>query len=104
LVKRKPVYRSINKLLTILGVERRLFFFILTVSFALFHLSQALLPAVVLFFILWLLARTATQTDPQLLRAILNSSRFAARYDPAQWKPSRHGKEGGRSGRYSKTV
>jgi type IV secretory pathway VirB3-like protein len=79
----RPVYRSLSKPMTILGVERRLFFFILMVAFLLFHLSETLLPALVLFGILWTLAKAATQADPQMLRILLNSSRFAARYDPA---------------------
>ena len=83
-MKSRPVYRSLNKLLTIWGVERKLFFFILTVAFALFQLSNALLPAMVLFAVLWLCARAATRVDPQLLRIVLNSGRFCERYDPAK--------------------
>lgn len=79
----KPVFRSLNKPMTLLGVERRLFFFILVVSFSLFHLSSALLPALALFGVLWMFARAATQADPHLLRILLNSSKFVARYDPA---------------------
>lgn len=79
----RPVFRSLNKPMTLLGVERRLFFFILVVSFSLFHLSSALLPALALFGVLWVFARAATQADPQLLRILLNSSKFVARYDPA---------------------
>lgn len=85
---RRPVYRSLNKLLTIWGVERKLFFFILTVAFALFQLSNALLPALVLFVVLWFCARAATRLDPQLMRIVLNSGRFCERYDPAKSEPT----------------
>ena len=83
-MERHPVYRALNKPLTVLGVERRLFFFVLTVSFSLFQISTALLPAVTLFCILVLAARVATKADPQILRVVLNSARFVPRYDPAK--------------------
>lgn len=79
----RPVFRVLNKPMTLLGVERRLFFFILVVSFVLFHLTEALVPAVVLFGVLWAFARAATQTDPQILRILINSNHFGTRYDPA---------------------
>lgn len=84
-VKKHPVYRSLNKPLTLLGVERRLFFFLLTVSFLLLRLTGALVPALGLFLMFMLAARWATSFDPQILRVLLNSRRFVARYDPAKW-------------------
>jgi type IV secretory pathway VirB3-like protein len=82
-MERRPVYRSLNKPLTILGVERKLFFSILLVAYALFQFGEALLPAIVLFCCLWLAAKSVTQIDHQLLRIVLNSNRFTSRYDPA---------------------
>lgn len=79
----RPVYRSLNKPMTLLGVERRLFFVILIASFLLFHFTEGLLTALLVFVILWMFARAATQADPQFLRVLMNSSRSAARYDPA---------------------
>lgn len=87
----RPVYRTLNKPMTLLGVERRLFFFIVVVSFLLFHLTAALVPAVVLFGVLWACARAATQTDPQILRILINSNRFGTRYDPALKEGNKHG-------------
>lgn len=84
---KRPVYRSLNKLLKLCGVERKLFFFILLVAFALFQLSNALLSALMLFAVLWFGARAATEIDHQVLRIVINSSRFAARYDPAKREP-----------------
>ncbi len=98
------MYRSLNKLLTIWGVERKLFFFILTVSFALFQLSNALLPALVLFAVLWLCARAATRMDPQIMRIVLNSGRFGERYDPAKWEPIEVEKGGRDHGFSSNTL
>lgn len=79
----RPVFRALNKPMTLLGVERRLFFFILVVAFLLFQLSDALLPALAFFGVLMVAARGLTQADPQLMRVLLNSTRFQPRYDPA---------------------
>lgn len=93
------VYRSLNKPLTVLGVERRLFFFLLTVAVALFNISGALLPAVGLFVALLLLARGVTGYDPQFLRIVAVSNRFAARYDPGKFSADVQMKGGVRDAR-----
>ena len=79
-----PVYRSLNKPLTIAGAERRLFFLALVIGGATFNLFGSLLSGVLMFLALYLLARWATVTDPQILRILLNSSKFRPRYDPAK--------------------
>jgi type IV secretory pathway TrbD component len=79
-----PVFRSLNRPLLLLGLDRRLLFFLLTSAVAIFELSGALAPALVLFIALWTAARFATQKDTQALRIVLNSRRFSARYDPAK--------------------
>lgn len=76
-----PVYKSINKPLTIWGVERRLFFLALIMGGATFNLFGSILSGLVMFAALFLLARWATTTDPQILRILLNSSRFKRQYD-----------------------
>ena len=83
--KLRPVYRALNKPLTLLGLDRRLFFCVVTVAAAVFNLFAALLPGVVLFIVLWCLARIAARADSQILRILINSNRFATRYDPAKW-------------------
>lgn len=82
-----PVYKSINKPLTIWGVERRLFFLALLLGGATFNLFGSLLSGLVMFAALYLLARWATAVDPQILRILLNSSRFKTQYDPAKRDP-----------------
>jgi type IV secretory pathway TrbD component len=79
-----PVYKSINKLLTIWGVERRLFFLALIMGGATFNLFGSLLSGLVMFAALYLLARWATGADPQILRILLNSTRFKTQYDPVK--------------------
>ena len=82
-MKINPVYRSLNKVLTLMGVERRLFFLLLIGSFGIFQTSDSLVSAAVLFGILWVFARAATQSDPKLLTIVWKSSQYATRYDPA---------------------
>ena len=79
-----PVYRSINKPLTIWGAERRLFFLALVIGGATFNFFGSLLSGVVMFIALFAFARWATVVDPQILRILLNSSKFKCRYDPAK--------------------
>jgi type IV secretory pathway TrbD component len=79
-----PVYRSINKPLTILGAERRLFFLAGIVGAATFNFFGSLLGGLLMFGCLFVAARWATVTDPQILRIVLNSARFRLRYDPAK--------------------
>jgi type IV secretory pathway VirB3-like protein len=83
-----PVFRSLNRPLLVLGVERKLFFFLLTCCFALFVGAGALVPSLVLFLLLWSAARLATRADKEFFRIALNSRRLAARYDPAKFSGS----------------
>ena len=79
------VYRSLNRPLTILGAERRLFFLALMTGAGLFNFFGNLVAGLIGFVALWLLAAWATRTDPQILRILLNSSRTRRRYDAAQY-------------------
>jgi type IV secretory pathway TrbD component len=79
-----PVYKSINKPLTIWGVERRLFFLALIMGGATFNLFGSLSSGLLMSAALLLLARWATVTDPQILRVLLNSSRMRTQYDPTK--------------------
>jgi hypothetical protein len=79
-----PVFKSINKPLTIWGIERRLFFLALIMGGATFAFVGSLLSGMFMFAGLSAFGRWATVTDPQLLRILLNSSRFKTQYDPAK--------------------
>jgi type IV secretory pathway TrbD component len=80
-----PTHKAINKPLTILGAERKLFFVALIMGAATFNLFGSLLGGLLLFGSLLLMAQWATRTDPQILRILLNSSRFRREYDPAKY-------------------
>lgn len=79
------VYRSLNKPLTIWGVERRLFFLAAMMGAASFNFFGSLPGGLLMFASLYLTARWATARDPQLLRILLNSARFRSHYDPAKF-------------------
>ncbi len=82
-----PVFRSLNRPLTILGAERKLFFFALVMGASVFNLFNSLAGALGMFFALYFFARWATETDPQILRFLLNSSKIRAQYDPMKFEP-----------------
>jgi type IV secretory pathway TrbD component len=79
------VYKALNKPLTILGAERKLFFVALVMGAATFNLFGSLLGGLLIFGSLFLMAQWATRTDPQILRILLNSSKFRREYDPAKY-------------------
>ena len=82
-----PLFRSLNRPLTILGAERKLFFFALVMGACVFNLFSSLLGALGMFFALYLFARWATRTDPEILRFLLNSTKIRAQYDPMKFEP-----------------
>ena len=81
------VYRSLNRPLTILGVERKLFFCAAVMGAATFNLMGSFLGGLLVFTALFILGQSATRTDPQILRILLNSSRFKSQYCPLKFKP-----------------
>ena len=82
-----PIHRSLNKPLTILGVERKVFFFSMLVGAGVFNFFGSLLGGLLMFAVLFLAARMTTANDPQLLRILLNASKFKSRYDSAKHAP-----------------
>jgi type IV secretory pathway TrbD component len=79
-----PVYGSINRALTIAGVDRRLFFVALIAGGATFTFFGSLMAGLLMGLALYGAARWATARDPQLLRIVLRSASARTRYDPAK--------------------
>jgi type IV secretory pathway TrbD component len=77
-----PVFKAMNRLLTVLGAERRLFFVALISGGAIFSLLHSLLGGIGLFIAGVIIARAATKHDVEILRVLFNSSKFRRRYDP----------------------
>ena len=81
------VHRSLSRPLTILGAERKLFFFAMCLGAATFNLLASLLGGILMFLLLYFAARWATQTDPQILRFLLTAAKLRNQYDPAKFNP-----------------
>jgi type IV secretory pathway TrbD component len=81
------VHRSLSRPLTILGAERKLFFFAMCLGAATFNLLGSLAGGLLMFLLLYFVARWATETDPQILRLLLTAARLRAEYDPMKFTP-----------------
>jgi type IV secretory pathway TrbD component len=81
------VHRSLSKPLTILGAERKLFFFAMCLGAGTFNLLGSLLGGLLIFLLLYFAARWATKTDPQILRFLLTAARLRTQYDPRKFSP-----------------
>jgi|SRR5581483_3263369 len=86
-----PVHRSINRPLTIWGLDRRFFFLALVIGSATFNFFGSLLAGLIMFVALFAFGYWATGSDPQILRIFLNSAKYRQRYDPAKFTPLRAG-------------
>lgn len=82
-VRRNPVYRAVNKPMTVGGVERRMFGIVMIGSL-LVLIAFGMTGAVLTFSVLFVAARLATREDPRLPRIIIGSRRFRTWYDPAK--------------------
>ena len=85
-----PVFKAMNRPLTVLGAERRLFFVALISGGAIFSLFHSLFGGIGLFIVGTIIARIATKHDVEILRVLFNSSKFRRRYDPMKAGLHRH--------------
>ena len=86
--RQNKVYKAMNRPLTILGAERRLFFVALITGGAIFSLMHSLVGGIALFVVGVVVARIATKHDVEILRVLMNSTKFRRRYDPMKWEPT----------------
>jgi type IV secretory pathway TrbD component len=77
-----PVFKAMNRPLTVLGAERRLFFVALLSGGVIFSLLHSLLGGIGLFIAGVIIARVVTKHDVEILRVLFNSGKFRRRYDP----------------------
>lgn len=87
--RQNKVFKAMNRPLTILGAERRLFFVALVTGGSIFSLLHSLLGGIVFFMVGVVLARITTRHDVEILRVLFNSTKFRRRYDPLKWTPAR---------------
>jgi type IV secretory pathway TrbD component len=88
------IQRSLSRPLTILGAERKLFFFAMCLGAATFNLLNSLAGGLLMFLLLYIIARWATQTDPQILRFLLTAAKMRPQYDPAKFSAVRIRRDG----------
>src|SRR5262245_24569995 len=88
-----PVAHSLIRPLTVLGVERRLFFLALLTGVVVFDLCRSLLGGLMVWLTLTSVARIVTARDPQMLEILLQSSSYRRRYDAAKRANTRTTKE-----------
>ena len=88
------IQRSLSRPLTILGAERKLFFFAMCLGAATFNLLNSLCGGLLIFLLLYFMARWATQTDPQILRFLLSAAKVRRQYDPMKFTPIRIRRDG----------
>lgn len=81
------VHRSLSRPLTILGAERKLFFFAMCLGAGTFNLLGSLAGGILMFLLLYFVARWATATDPQILRLLLHAAKLHSQYDPLKFTP-----------------
>jgi type IV secretory pathway TrbD component len=86
--RQNKVFKTMNRPLTVLGAERRLFFVALISGGAIFTLLHSLLGGILLFIVGVIAAQRATKYDVEILRVLLNSAKFRLRYDPMKWQPA----------------
>ena len=79
------VWKSINKRLTYCGIDRPLFWLVVTGGLAMWNMFNSLIGAIVFTAVLIVAGRHATRTDPEILRIIARASRFRGRYDPMKY-------------------
>jgi type IV secretory pathway TrbD component len=80
----RPVYKALHRPLTVCGVDRRLFFLALLMGAGTFNLFYSFFSGLLVFASLYAFALWSTKRDPEMLRILLSSSKFRARYDAAK--------------------
>ena len=78
------VFKSLNKPLTYLGVERTLFYFVCVAAVAAFNLFNSILAGMAVFVCGFAFGHWATNSDPAFLRILAKSERYKTRYDAAK--------------------
>ena len=82
--RRNRVYKSLNRPLTYLGVERTVFFFVCVAAVGAFNLFNSLLAGIAVFLGGFAFGTWVTNTDPAFLRILAKSNRYKTRYDAAK--------------------
>jgi type IV secretory pathway TrbD component len=80
----RVTHKALHRPLTIFGVDRRLFFLAMLLGAATFNLFYSFVAGLLMFLGFYTFAWWSTQSDPDMLRILLSSSRARRRFDPAK--------------------
>src|SRR6201988_1688215 len=81
------VHRSLSRPLTILGAERKLLVFAMCIGAGTFNLLGSLLGGLLMFLLLYCVARWPPQTGPRILRFFITTPKLRSHYHPAKLSP-----------------
>ena len=84
-LRRWPGYAALNRPLTVLGVERRLFLLGTTLSVAVWNATASLVAGGLVFAVCYGAGWLAGRSDPAMLAVLRAAARYPARYDPGKW-------------------
>ena len=82
---RWPGYAALNRPLTVLGVERRLFLLGATLAVAVWNATASLVSGGVVFAGSYGAGWLAARRDPAMLAVLRAAARYPARFDPGKW-------------------
>ena len=78
-------YTALNRPLTVLGVERRLFLLGATLAVAVWNATASLVAGAVIFAACYGASWLAGRRDPAMLAVLRAAARHPARFDPGKW-------------------
>ena len=84
-LRRWPGYAALNRPLTVLGVERRLFLLGATLALAVWNATASLVGGSVVFAGCYAAGWLAGRRDPAMLAVLRTAARYPARFDPGKW-------------------
>jgi|SRR5579859_4486080 len=87
--RENPVYKTLNKTMTLAGVEISLFVMCVGAGAVLYFFFNTLIGGIVIFSLCFILARWMTNKDPKMFLFVVQavSRKFHAEYDPCKYKP-----------------
>ncbi|MCY4646298.1 MAG: VirB3 family type IV secretion system protein [Gammaproteobacteria bacterium] len=78
-------YSALNRPLTVLGVERRLFLLGATLAVAVWNATASLVAGGLVFASCYGAGWLAGRRDPAMLAVLRAAARYPARFDPGKW-------------------
>jgi len=84
-LRRWTGYAALNRPLTVLGVERRLFLLAATLALAVWNATASLVAGGVVFAVCFGAGWLAGRKDPAMLAVLRAAARHPARFDPGKW-------------------